>query len=71
MVEEKFKFWREKQDLGVFDIAEFEVWGLEMRFGRNLIRKIVFGFWKMDFRIPNPQFAIEIMIFIGFGGAKL
>ena len=71
MVEEKFKFWREKQDLVVFDIAEFEVLGLEMRFGRNLIRKIVFGFWKMDFRMTNHKFAIEIMIFIGFGGAKL
>ena len=35
LVEEKFEFWRENQDLGFFDIAEFEFWGLEMRFERN------------------------------------
>ena len=34
-LEEKFAFWWENVDLGVFEVADFKLDGLELKFERN------------------------------------
>ena len=47
----KLEFWSEKEDVGVFGIADFKFLGLEARFERNW-RK---WFWNLENQISGPK----------------
>ena len=51
----KFKFWSEKKDLEVFDIADFKFLGPKSKFERNWRKR----FWNFRKQFPGQKFQIE------------
>ena len=68
----KSEFWSEKEDLGVFDIAEFKFLGPKSKFERNWRKRFsIFQIFKIEFWVRKLKIVIEFQVlrcwFFNFG----